>query len=119
MSSSPVNSDTVVVGGGLYGGGKHVQTVGYRAYLFRWVGEKWSYAGAYGALHRGSTGDALQPVLWSDGFNGGSTVFNTPGHGYCRVYLRFYWFADRLAAGGTAEGWSRLYAQGRQSNCHF
>jgi hypothetical protein len=120
MSSSPVsNNGTVTVGGGLYGGGNHVQTVGYRAFLYRWNGATWSYTGAYGALHRGSTGDVLQPVLWTTGLNGGSTVFNTPSRGFYRVFLRAYWFADALAGGGTAQGWSGLYEQGRQSYCRF
>jgi hypothetical protein len=119
MSSSPVNSDTVIIGGGLYGGGSHVQNVGYRAYLYRWDGSKWSYTGVYGALHRGRTGDALQPVLWTDGLNGGSTVFSTPRAGYYSVYLKFWWFADTLSSGGSAQGWSRLYEEGRQSYCHF
>ena len=120
MSSSPVGSNgSETVGGGFIGGGRHVQQVGYRAFLYRWNGTRWSYTGAYGALHRGSTGDVLQPVLWTTGLNGGSTVFNTPTRGFYKVFLRAYWFADDRAAGGTAQGWSGLYEQGRQSYCRF
>jgi hypothetical protein len=120
MSSSPVQQrDTFTVGGGLYGGGFHVQQVGYRAWLYRWNGASWAYTGVVGGLHTGQTGDALQPVGWSDGMNGGSTVFNTPGHGYYRVYLRFYWFADQLSGSGDASGWSTMYENGTQSYCTF
>jgi hypothetical protein len=56
-------------------------------------------------------------VLWQDG--SGSTWFSTPGHGYYRVYLRLYWFADSQAGSGSAEGFAQLYEQGRSSYCGF
>lgn len=118
MSSSVVQGGgTFTVGGGYYGGGYHVQHVGYRAYLYRWNGSAWTYTGVAGGLHTGQTADALQPVGWSDG--NGSSVFSTPGHGYYKVYLRFYWYADSQSAGGSASGWSNVYEQGRQSYCAF
>jgi hypothetical protein len=118
MSSSDVpHGNTFTVGGGWYGGGWHVQRVGYRAYLYKWNGSSWGYTGVYGPLEQGQTADALQPVVWDDG--SGSTWFNTPGHGYYRVYLRLYWFADSQANSGSAEGMATVYEQGRATYCGF
>jgi hypothetical protein len=116
MSSSMVPHDQFTVGGGFYGGGWHIQQVGYRAYLYRWNGSSFAYTGVYGALHTGQTADELQPVNWS---GNGSTVFRTPARGYYKVSLRLYWFADAKSGSGTASGWSRLYEQGRQNYCAF
>jgi hypothetical protein len=117
MSSSPVAANgNFTVGGGMFGGGYHVQQVGYRAYLYRWNGAAWRYTGRYGPLLVGQTADAMQPVLWRGASN---TVFGTPGHGSYRVFMRYYWFADALAAGGSSEAFAQIYEQGRARYCHF
>lgn len=117
MSSSPVAANgTVTVGGGMFGGGNHVQQVGYRAYLYRWDGTVRRHTGRRGPLLTGQTADALQPVLWR---GADSTVLGTPGHGYYRVFMRYYWFADTLAAGGSLGDFARIYEQGRTCYCGF
>ena len=46
-------------------------------------------------------------------------VAELAGHGYYRVYMRYYWFADSLASGGSLEGFARIYEQGRARYCRF
>jgi hypothetical protein len=119
MSSSPVPAGSIfIVGGGWFGGGFHVQKVGYQAFLYKWNGQTWVWTQT-GPVFRGQTADALQPVLWSDGIWGGSTVFSTPGRGHYLVYMRYFWFADAQTGAGSAEGFARVYEQGRLSYCSF
>jgi hypothetical protein len=83
MSSSPVAAgNTFTVGGGLYGGGYHAQAVGYRAFLYKWYGSAWRCTNRHGAVLRGQTGDALQPIMPFD--NDSSTTFMTPGRATTR-----------------------------------
>jgi hypothetical protein len=118
MSSSPVSAgNTFTVGGGLYGGGYHVQAVGYRAFLMKWNGRTWAYTGRYGPVKRGQTGDVVQPIMPFD--NNSSTVFNTPGKGYYKIWMRYYWFADDQSSGGQLEAMSRVYENGQASFCAF
>jgi hypothetical protein len=118
MSSSPVTpGDTFTVGGGLYGGGYHVQPVGYRAFLMKWNGRTWAYTGRYGPVLRGQTGDALQPIMAFD--NNSSTWFGTPGKGYYKISMRYYWFADDQTSAGQLDAMARVYENGQATYCAF
>jgi hypothetical protein len=122
MSSSPItigSSPTYTWGPGFVSG-FHVQRVGYQAFLYKWNASSnvWVHVQT-GPLLLGYAGDRRDLVAWDSGINGGSTWFQTPQRGHYKIALRFHWFADTHAPGGTAEGFGSVYELGYLPYCSF
>lgn len=97
-------------------GPNHVQWVGFRSWLLRWNGSKWTYtdqnadgkfdyAPLFQAKVASNEGNSwLPPDQWYNAdakkWESGTFFFPIKYSGFYRLRTEFFWYADQYAAGG-------------------